>query len=153
MKKIITLMLAAVLVFALTACNGGGSDSGDGSGSNVTLAATDVQEKSMTLQANKADEGDFLMTGALVVGEYEEIEVVSSLDSGSVQLEFIAAEGEGDIDSVPEGEGEAEFSATATGTEAESFEMPEGSYMVRATVAEKGTAGTVQINVLEVDED
>ena len=109
--------------------------------------ADDITEKSLTIQAVKASKGDFFMTGQLQVKAGERIVISPALEKGSVMLEFIGADGmdDPDPDSIP-----PTASADISGSDITELDVPEGGYMVKATVTEKAT-GEIQVEVLSAE--
>ena len=105
-----------------------------------------VDEKHMTINAVKADTGDFFVTGSLEVEEGEQIAIDTKLESGEITLEFISAEGMGNPDEVPDVEGEATYTAYLSGTNQQSVSFGAGSFMIKPTVTDKAT-GTIDITV------
>ena len=84
MKRFISIMALVVLtvsMIAMTSC--GKSEFGGES----------VDDKHMTINAVKADTGDFFVTGTLEVEEGEQVAIDTKLESGEITVEFISAEG------------------------------------------------------------
>ncbi len=134
MRKYLALVCVCVLAMAmvLTSC------------AKSEFGVTDSSEKAMTYNAKNAAADDFVMSGTLEVAEGESISVESALESGSIKFELYSAEGNDDIDSIPEEpDGAAAVTAEATGTATESYPVAAGSYMVKATVTEKATGEVV----------
>lgn len=136
MKKLWALLVVAVMAMALvtTACG------------KHEFSGSVNDEKSMTVTATNADTDEFFMTGTLEVEKGETIKITPALEKGSVKLEFVSAEGNDDIDEIPEGDGAAVITADVSGTDAQEFTDAAGSFMVKATVTEKAT-GTIDIVV------
>lgn len=136
MKKYWSVLFIAVMALTLfmTACGG------------YEFSGSSTDEKSMTITAKNADADDYFLTGTLVVDEGQMIKIAPSLEKGGVRLEFIRAEGEGNIDELPELDGEAVVTANVTGTEEQGYGGATGSFMVKATVTEKAT-GTIDITI------
>ena len=137
MKKIISIIAIAVLavsMIAMTSC-----------GKHEFSGQVD-SDKNMTINAVKADKGDYFLTGTLVVDEGEEVVIDSKLEKGEITVEFIGSEGEGNIDELPEVNGEATYTANLSGTNSQTVSFGAGSFMIKPTVTEKAT-GTVSITV------
>ena len=132
--SIIAIMALAVSMLAMTSCGKeefSGSIDGD---------------KNMTINAVKADDGDYFVTGSLVVEEGEQITIDTKLESGAITVEFISSEGEQNIDELPELDGDAAYTAFLEGTNTQSVSFGAGTFMIKPTVTEKAT-GTVNITV------
>ena len=138
MNRIAYIMLAAFLAMSMMAmCACGGS----------SLGITGNSEKSMTIEAKNAAQGDFVLTGSLEVTEGEQVVIASSLEKGELKIELYATPAEQSAEEMPDVEGsEPVVMSNASGTETVSATVPEGSYMVKVTSVEKAT-GTVQIDV------
>lgn len=138
MKKFISIIAIAVLaVSMLTMVSCGKSE----------FSGSVDDEKHMTVNAVKADKGDFYVTGTLVVDEGEEIAIEPDLESGSIDLEFISSEGLDNGEELPEVDTDnAAYSAHLTGADAQTIGFGAGSFLVKATVTEKAT-GTINITV------
>ena len=134
---ILTAIITATLIFA-SACSRSEFGVADGN-----------TEKTMIVQAMNADQGDYFVTGTLEVGEKEQIVVSAELEKGTITFEFISNAGMDDIEEVPDIENlEAAYSTEVSGQDSVNVEIDPGSYLVRATVAEKAS-GAVQIEVLK----
>ena len=105
-----------------------------------------VDDKHITINAVKADTGDFFVTGSLEVEEGEQIVIDTNLEAGEITLEFISAEGGENIDELPDTDAEATYTAYLSGTDSQSVSFGAGSFMIKSTVTEKAT-GTVNITV------
>ena len=138
MKKITyTLLVAVVAMSMMVLCACGGS----------SLGITGNSEKSMTIEAKNAAQGDFVLSGSLEVTEGEQVVIASSLEKGELKIELYATPAEQSAEELPDVDGsEPVVMSNASGTETVSATVPEGSYMVKVTSAEKAT-GTVQIDV------
>ena len=137
MKKIISIIAIAALavsLFAMTSC------------SKHEFSGQTDGDKNMTINAVNADKGDFFVTGTLVVDEGEEVAIDTQLEKGEITVEFIAAEGEGSIDELPELDGDATYTAYLSGTNSQTVSIGAGSFMIKPTVTDKAT-GTVSITV------
>ena len=132
--SIIALVVLTVSMIAMTSC--GKSEFGG--------VADD--DKHMTINAVKADTGDFFVTGSLEVEEGEQIAIDTKLESGEITIEFISSEGMDNPDEVPDLEGEAAYTAYLSGTNQQTVSFGAGSFMIKPTVTEKAT-GTVEITV------
>ena len=138
MKKLLSIMAVMVLTASmLTMVSCGKSE----------LSGETIDDKSMTITASRADTGDFFATGSLVFEEGEQLSIEPNLESGEMTIEFISAEGMDNPDELPDVEGDAQYTAHVSSDDEQTVSMPAGSYMVKATVAEKAT-GTVAINVV-----
>ncbi len=137
MKKIISIIAIAALavsMFAMTSC------------SKHEFSGQTAGDKNMTINAVNADKGDYFVTGTLVVDEGEEVAIDTQLEKGEITVEFIAAEGEGSIDELPELDGDATYTAYLSGTNSQTVSFGAGSFMIKPTVTDKAT-GTVSITV------
>ena len=134
MKKAIALILAILLLPALTAC--GKSEFGPSENTG----------KQITITAENAARDAFFMTGSLDVAEGEQIVITANLAKGSIRVEIIKVPGEQSADKLPELDGEAILTAELDSTEGASGTVPSGWYMVKATCLERAT-GTVRIEV------
>ena len=137
MKKIISIIAIAALavsMFAMTSC------------SKHEFSGQTDGDKNMTINAVNADKGDYFVTGTLVVDEGEEVAIDTQLEKGETTVEFIAAEGEGSIDELPELDGDATYTAYLSGTNSQTVSIGAGSFMIKPTVTDKAT-GTVSITV------
>ena len=137
MKKIISIIAIAALavsMFAMTSC------------SKHEFSGQTDGDKNMTINAVNADKGDYFVTGTLVVDEGEEVAIDTQLEKGEITVEFIAAEGEGSIDELPELDGDATYTAYLSGTNSQTVSIGAGSFMIKPTVTDKAT-GTVTITV------
>ena len=132
--SIVALIVLTVSMIAMTSC--GKSEFGGES----------VDDKHMTINAVKADTGDFFVTGSLEVEEGEQIAIDTKLESGEITVEFISAEGIDNPDEVPDLEGEATYTAYLSGTNQQAVSFGAGSFMIKPTVTEKAT-GTIDITV------
>ena len=103
-------------------------------------------EKNMTITAVKADKGAYFVTGTLVVEGGEQIAMNTNLEKGEITLEFISAEGNENIEELPEVDGEATYTANLSGTNSQAVSFGSGSFMIKATVSDKAT-GTIDITV------
>ena len=131
-------LLAAVLAVAMlvmSACGG------------ISLSIDSTSEKSMTINANKSDPGDYVISGSLEVAEGEQVTLAANLEKGELKVELYGVPEEQSADELPDIEGEEPVTMfNASGTNSMKVEMTEGSYMVKVTTTEKAT-GTVQIDV------
>ena len=137
MKKTISIIAIAALavsMFAMTSC------------SKHEFSGQTDGDKNMTINAVNADKGDYFVTGTLVVDEGEEVAIDTQLEKGEITVEFIAAEGEGSIDDLPELDGDATYTAYLSGTNSQTVSIGAGSFMIKPTVTDKAT-GTVSITV------
>ena len=134
MRKTIALLLAILLLSALTAC--GRSEFGPSENTG----------KQMTITAENAAKDAFFMSGSLEVAEGEQIVITSDLAKGSIRVEIIEAPGEQSADKLPDMDGEAIITADLDSTESASGAVPAGWYMVKAACLERAT-GTVRIEV------
>ena len=115
------------------------------SGSSFSMQAVD--DKTMNITAEKADEGDSVVSGSLVVGEDEQITIDTNLDKGGVTVDFISDEGFDNSEEVPDIENaEATYTTNVSGVESQTVSFGTGSYVVRATATDKAN-GTIEISV------
>ena len=137
MRKTDIFAVAVVLVLStlmLTACG------------KQEFGATENTGRRMTITAEKADVGAFIMTGVLEVGDGEKIAITSDLTKGSVRVEIYDAPEEKSPDEMPVVDGEAIITANVAATDAVSGTVPAGDYLVKAICLEKAT-GIVQVEV------
>ena len=132
--SIVALIVLTVSMIAMTSCG------------KSEFSGESVDDKHMTINAVKADTGDFFVTGSLEVEEGEQIAIDTKLESGEITVEFISAEGMDNPDEVPDLEGEATYTAYLSGTNQQAVSFGAGSFMIKPTVTEKAT-GTIDITV------
>ena len=137
MKRIISIILVAVLAVSMLAMTSCGKKEFSGSVED---------DKNMTITAVKADAGDYFATGSLVVEEGEEITIDSDLESGAITVEFLGSSEEQSAEELPEMDGEATYTAFLEGTNTQSVSFGAGTFMIKPTVTEKAT-GTIKITV------
>ena len=134
MRKTLALILAVLLLSALTAC--GRSEFGPSENTG----------KQMTITAENAARDAFFMSGSLEVAEGEQIVITSNMAKGSIRVEIIEVPKEQSADKLPDMDGEAIITADLDSTESASGTVAAGWYMVKATCLENAT-GTVRIEV------
>ena len=146
MKKTLSVLIAVIMVFALTACGAKNSD--------PTLAGEILDEKSMEITANKADPDDFLLTGTLMIEDGEQVYYDHKLDAGEIEIEFIPSEEEQSIEELPDYENADPANVLhLSGNGEGSTYFGSGSYMVKVTaVGKKKTVGTVTLNIKPTEE-
>ena len=132
--SIIAITVLAVFMLAMVSC-----------GKHEFSGNLD-DDKNMTINAVNADTGDYFVTGTLVVEDGEQVSIDTALDKGEITVEFIASEGEGNIDELPEVDGDATYTAYLSGTNSQAVSFGAGSFMIKPTVTDKAT-GTVTITV------
>ena len=137
MKKIISVLIIAMLAVSMLAMTSCGKSEFTG---NVE------SEKNMTINAVKADKGDYFVTGTLEVEEGEQIAIDTALESGAITVEIIGSSDDQNAEEVPEMDGEATYTAYLEGTSSEAVSFGAGSFMIKPTVTEKAT-GTITITV------
>ena len=137
MKRIISIIVVAVLAVSMLAMTSCGKKEFSGSIDG---------DKNMTINAVKADTGDYFVTGSLVVEDGEEIAIDSNLESGAITVEFISSGGEESIEELPELDGEATYTAFLEGTNSQTVSFGTGTFMIKPTVTDKAT-GTITITV------
>ena len=81
-----------------------------------------------------------------VVEDGEQVSIDTALEKGEITVEFIASEGEQNIDELPELDGDATYTAYLSGTNSQAVSFGAGSFMIKPTVTDKAT-GTVTITV------
>lgn len=137
MKKSIAFVFAALLVMAMFMTSCGKSE----------FACTGIEEKTMTVHAVNAGTDMEFTTGQLVVTDDEGFTFESALESGAVQFDFIPAS-TADEDADPEEiiGGESVLTMIIGVDDTSTAEIAPGTYMVKASVAEKAT-GDVTITV------
>ena len=137
MKRIISIIVVAVLAVSMLAMTSCGKNEFSGSVED---------DKNMTITGVKADAGDYFATGSLVVEEGEEITIDSDLESGAITVEFLGSSEEQSAEELPEMDGEATYTAFLEGTNTQSVSFGAGTFMIKPTVTEKAT-GTIKITV------
>ena len=137
MKRIISIVLVAVLTVSMLAMTSCGKKEFSGSVED---------DKNMTITAVKADAGDYFATGSLVVEEGEQVTIDTDLESGAITVEFLGSSEEQSAEELPEMDGEATYTAFLEGTNTQSVSFGAGTFMIKPTVTEKAT-GTVKITV------
>ena len=137
MKKIVSIIVVAVLVVAMLSMTSCGKREFSGSIDG---------DKNMTINAVKADEGDYFVTGSLVVEDGEQIAIDTDLESGEITVKFIASDGEQSAEELPELDGEATYTAYLEGTNSQAVSFGAGTFMIKPTVTKKAT-GTITITV------
>lgn len=143
MKKIVSVLITVIMVFALVACGS----------KEPTLEGNITDEKTMEIKANKADPDDFIMSGTLVLGEGEQVYYDHKLDSGEIEIQFLPVEEEQSADELPDYEN-ADPAHTLDLSEygGGSVYFASGSYMVKVTAVGKDKAvGTVSLNVKPIE--
>ena len=143
MKKMFSVLIAVIMVFALAACGS----------KEPTLEGNIIDDKNMEITANKADPGDFFVSGTLVLGEGEQVYYDHKLDSGEIELQFIPVEEEQSADELPDYEN-ADPAQTLDLSEygGGSSYFASGSYMVKVTAVGKEKAvGTVTLNIKPIE--
>lgn len=141
MKRIVSIIVIAVLAVSMLAMTSCGK-------SELSGQVTD--EKHMTVNAVNSSKGDYYVTGTLVVEENEQVVIDSKLEKGSIEVQFISAEGEGSIDELPETDGEPVYKTNLSGTDSQTVSFGGGSFMIKPVVTEKAT-GTIEISVQSAD--
>ena len=126
--------ILAVVMLTLTSC-----------GRSVFKADVN-SDKLITITAENADKGDYVMTGSLAVTDGEQIEITSNLSKGMIRVEVVRAPENQNIEKIPEIKDEAIITADVSNTDRASGTVPAGSYMVKAACIEKAV-GTVLIEV------
>ena len=137
MKKIISIITITVLAVSMLTMVSCGKHEFSG---NLD------DDKNMTINAVNADTGDYFVTGTLVVEDGEQVSIDTALEKGEITVEFIASEGEQNIDELPELDGDATYTAYLSGTNSQAVSFGAGSFMIKPTVTDKAT-GTVTITV------
>ena len=137
MKRIISIVLVAVLTVSMLAMTSCGKKEFSGSVED---------DKNMTITAVKADAGDYFATGSLVVEEGEQVTIDTDLESGAITVEFLGSSEEQSAEELPELDGEPIYTAFLEGTNTQSVSFGAGTFMIKPTVTEKAT-GTVKITV------
>ena len=135
--KMTAVLLAVLTAFAMTVITACGTSD---------FVVTDSNEKSMMIQADRGDKGDFFMAGTLEVAEGEQVTVDANLEKGSVEIGLVNAGKNDDIDEVPDEDAKAQESAELTELDSYTFNVGPGNYLVKATIIEKAT-GAIMINV------
>lgn len=138
-KKYLALVAIAALVSAmfLTACS-----------SSEFATVSDENGKSMIITATNAGTDSSSISGSLIVGDNDEIIIESSLEEGSIQLDFLSGEDFDDMEDVPSGEVDSLLEAVVGPGETQTCEISSGEYMVKVSVLEKAT-GSVNVTIKE----
>ena len=140
--KITALVLAAAMTLVLASCG------------KSEFAVTELTEKKMVIDAQRAGKDDFFLSGGLEVEEGEMISATADLSEGTVKVELFLETEDQSIDEMPD-VSEMTEEAVMTGNmqrqDAMSGTVTPGTYMVQATVLEKAT-GTVVIEVVPAEE-
>ena len=124
MKKVYTILIALAMVLVFAACS-----------SKPTLVGEMADDgKSMEITANKADIGDFMMSGSLEVAEGEQVAYENQMEKGALEIQLIPGAENQNIEELPELDGEAAKTLELSGTESGSADLAPGSYMVKVTV-------------------
>ena len=131
---VMTVLLAAILMTALCACN------------KVTLSGEIKDEKHMEIVADGAAKGDYIVSGGLVVEDGEQIVMDYALEKGKIELAFIKETEEQSSEELPDTDAEPELKTEVSGTAGGSGVVPSGTYMVKVTCTEKAK-GTVNLSV------
>lgn len=141
MKKLLTIIaitLIAAGMIALTSCK------------PSSFGMTGESEKLIMVEAENADKDSSSTLGGLEVAEGEQIEITSSLESGSVRIEIFEGTEEQSADEITEPEADPVMTFEASGYDGESATFEAGYYFARATVTEKAS-GSVSIEVLPAE--
>ena len=163
MKRRVAFLIAMLTALLMvTGCSGNNSNSGESSENQQTQQeetevyelASDVAEdgKSMTISADNAAEGDFVMGGSLIIAENEKVVCRPELSKGGLTIELIRESDMGlDEDSSTEEikdatKAAAAYTLKAAGSEPAEITPEPGSYYARVS-AEKGTTGTAAASV------
>ncbi len=149
-KKLMIVTLAVLTVLMLAAC---GKDDGD----TFTTLNQDIAEdgKSCTVEAKDAGEGDYTVSGSLIVEEGQKLQIVSDIEGdGTITLEFSTNEELDSLDGDASGDElkdaaenyQPVLTVKGAGSEIGEYEIAPGEYYVKAT-ANKGCTGTVKVTV------
>lgn len=131
LRSAVSAALLAVSVLALTACG------------KAEFGLSDNTGKEMTVTAKNADKDLFFAAGSLEVEEGETAVMTSHLEQGEVKVELFDSSGE-----MPDISKEAIMMFIAEGETELKGTLPEGSYMIRATVLKKAS-GTVTVKAVK----
>lgn len=133
MKRIASILLAAVLLLALTAC-------GNAPASTPSLQLDDNGDKTLTVTAENA-KTDMVCCGQITLGENEGIQLEADFeDSGELSVRFVP--GDFEADSFPSEASEL----TIVGKGMESVtELTPGVYTLAVSAGRDGLTGTAQI--------
>lgn len=150
-KKLIMITVAAVTAVALVLA---------GCQTSESVLATDMAEdgKSMDIIADGAEEGDFVSTGSLIVGEGDMVVTEGDFDEdGSVEISLVATvagtDGEisqEDLEGLTDAE-EKVMTEPITGKETKQHYVAAGEYYVTVTAKNKVT-GTARVTVQSPEE-
>ena len=144
MKKILSVLIAVIMVFAFVACGS----------KEPTLEGNIIDDKNMEITANKADPDDFMLSGALVLEDGEQIYYDHQLESGEIEIQFIPEQEEQSAEEVPDydnADPTKVLDLSENGGGSVYFES--GSYMVKVTAVGKDKAvGTVTLNIKPIEE-
>ena len=133
MKRILSVLLAAMLLLALTAC-------GNAPASTPSLQLGDNGDNTLTVTAENA-KTDMVCCGQITLGENEGIQLEADFeDSGELSVRFVP--GEFEADSFPSEASEL----TIVGKGMESVtELTPGVYTLAVSAGRDGLTGTAQI--------
>ena len=104
MKRIILIALAAVALFALVACGGGGSET-----VNVTIKAEDIKYSVTTIEAKVGQKVTVTLDN---VGALEHNFIIPDLN---VEMKMVAPSSKGTLSFTPTKAGEFEFNCNVAG--------------------------------------
>ena len=93
MKKITAVLLIAVLLLSSLSFSGCGKKE---------LVVTENTGKLIVIEAKRASEGNFFVTGTLEVADGEKIAITSGLKKGEIKIEILSLDGLDDSSTVPD---------------------------------------------------
>lgn len=149
-KKLMVIALAVLTVLMFAAC-------GKNDDETFTTLKQDIAEdgKSCTVEAKDAGEGDYTVSGTMIVEEGQKLQIVSDIEGdGTITLEFSTNE---ELDSLDENASsdelenaansyKPELTVEAGGSDIASYDIAPGEYYVKA-ITTKGCTGTVKVTV------
>lgn len=149
-KKLMIVALAVLTVLMLAAC-------GKNDDETFTTLSQDVAEdgKSCSIEAKDAGEGDYTVSGMLIVEEGQKLQVVSDIEGdGTITIELStneeldSAEMDAPADELMEATESYKpvLTVEAAGSDIANYEIAPGEYYVKSTTT-KGCTGTAKITV------
>lgn len=140
MKKAINCGAAVLLAGMLAAC------SGEAGTESYAFVVDSTDNNTIEITADKADEGS-AASGFITLGEGEHLVVESALESGSITMRWVPAEGTDD-ETMPDFEGKdlpnPPMDYVITGTETSQYSVEYSEVYILFTISETAT-GTVHI--------
>ena len=147
----VTVLLTVLLMIAGCGNSGSGDEGQDQDQYTLTLNVAD-DGKSAGIIATDADEGDFAMSGTLIIGENEKVVSLPALNDGSVTIELVRSddlglEEDASLEELENAGGtDAAFTIKAEGLNTTEVTPESGEYYLRVTTS-KGADGAVTLSV------